>query len=104
PACSRLAELPCDPSPARQGPGYEDWYLIDDWSALGELNVEATDDRRRAVHDRVAERMGAGWGAVYALLDGPAGIPAGIEWVEKRRGQPTEEFVAEFPGRSGGRR
>jgi hypothetical protein len=98
-ACFRLAALPFDP-----GPGYEDWYLVGDWAALGDLNVEAIDRPRRAAHDRAAGGMGAGWGAVYALLDGPEEIPAGVEWVEKPRGLGTDEFVARYPGRSVWRR
>jgi hypothetical protein len=98
-ACFRLEALPFD-----SGGGYEDWYLVEDWAALGQLNVEATDERRHGVHDRAASEMGAGWGGVYALLDGPQGIPAGVEWVEKPRGLSTEEFVGRYPGRSVWRR
>jgi hypothetical protein len=98
-ACFRLAELPFD-----SGPGYEDWYLVDDWAALGHLNVEAIDRRRHDAHDRAARSMGAGWGGVYGLLSGPGGIPAGVEWIEKRRGLSSEDFVAEHQGRSVWRR
>jgi hypothetical protein len=45
--------------------GYEDWYLVDDWTALGVLNAAAVDLRHATPHDAVADRAVAGAGAVF---------------------------------------
>jgi hypothetical protein len=92
-ACFRLGELPFDPEP-----GYEDWYLVDDWSSLGRLNEAAVDSVRRPAHDRAALHAGAGWGGVYSLVRGPAEPPAeGAEWHDKPRLLPTDTFLADLP-------
>jgi hypothetical protein len=91
-ACFRIAELPFDAKD-----GYEDWYLVEDWKGLGELNEAAVDPVRRPGHDRAAAAAAEGWGAVYALARGPASIPAGAEWREKPRGEASERFVASLP-------
>lgn len=90
--CFRLDALPFDP-----GGGYEDWYLIEDWSQLGALNDAATEVAGRDTHDRAAELAADGWGAVYALARGAAEIPAGVEWRDKERGRPTADFLDSLP-------
>ena len=52
------------------GTGYEDWYLVDDWSSLGVLNAAAVDAAHRADHDAVARDAAHGAGGVYALRSG----------------------------------
>ncbi len=91
-ASFRLGELPFDPSP-----GYEDWYLVEDWAALGVLNDSAVDSIRRPAHDRAASGAGAGWGGLYMLVRGPAAIPDGADWYEKPRLVPTKTFLADLP-------
>ena len=67
------------------GPGYEDWYLVDDWNALGELNVTAVDAAHKAPHDAAARRAAAGWGGVYALVGGDAlEPPEAARWSHER--------------------
>jgi hypothetical protein len=88
--CFRVAELPFD----RERDGYEDWYLVEDWAKLGELNRAAVDPQRLPTHDRAASAAADGWGAVYSLLRGPASIPAGAHWYDKPRGEPSERFLA----------
>jgi hypothetical protein len=103
-ACFRLEVLPFEPmgvplKPARKsreagaaGPaadGYEDWYLVDDWADLGQLNAEAVDAARRERHDRAAALAEAGWGALYALVKGPPVIPDGASWRPKPRDAPS---------------
>ncbi len=83
--------------PFGTGGGYEDWYLVEDWSALGALNEVAVDARHRLSHDRVAERAADGWGGVYELLRGEARVPEGTDWLDKPRGESTEEFVSSLP-------
>ena len=69
-------------------PGYEDWYLVDDWAALGELNVAAVDAAHRPRHDAAAELAAHGWGGVYALLRGPAEPPATARWRHRAPDEP----------------
>lgn len=91
-ACFRLTDLPFS-----EGPGYEDWYLVEDWASLGELNQAAVDSIRGRHHDRVAEMAAAGWGSVYELQRGAAMISVGTEWMEKPRGVDSGEFLASLP-------
>jgi hypothetical protein len=90
-ACFRLEALPFD-----DGPGYEDWYLVEDWQALGELNAAAVDARRKGGHDRAAAMAADGWGGIYASIHGPASIPAQARWAHKPRGESTADFLAEI--------
>jgi hypothetical protein len=91
-ACFRLARLPF-----ADGGGYEDWYLVDDWSDLGDLNAAAVDEARRPAHDRAAADSVEGWGGVYAAVQGPATIPEGTEWHHKPRLVPVETFISDLP-------
>jgi hypothetical protein len=69
-------------------PGYEDWYLVDDFAGLGALNEAAVSGARRAPHDAAAAATGAGGIAgVMAHLDGPL-LPAEIAW-EAWLGKPA---------------
>ncbi len=88
-ASFRLERLPFG-----SGSGYEDWYLVETWAALGELNERAVDARHRASHDRIASGTTRGWGGVYELVKGGPQIPAGTEWFEKPRGESSEGFLA----------
>jgi hypothetical protein len=76
-----------------RGEGYEDWYLVGGWAELGDLNVSAVSDERRAPHDAAAEMAGEGWGAVYALVRGDAWPPARTRWLTKPRGESYEDFL-----------
>jgi hypothetical protein len=91
-ACFRLAKLPF----ASDG-GYEDWYLVENWSDLGCLNEVAVDAIRRTDHDRAASMAADSWGAVYALVRGAAAIPTGAEWLDKPRDASSERFIASLP-------
>ena len=80
-ASFRLQSLPF----AGGVPGYEDWYLVDDWQALGELNVMAVDAQHKPPHDQAAQRTKAGWGGVYALVEGDAAEPPlAVTWSHRR--------------------
>jgi hypothetical protein len=91
-ACFRLARLPF-----AADPGYEDWYLVEDWADLGRLNEEAVDPARRPSHDRAAGTAAAGWGAVYGLVKGPPVVPDAASWVDRPRGQSREALLASLP-------
>ncbi len=77
-AVFRVAEIPWLPPPAGIAPGqahasyagYEDWYLLEDYAALGVLNQAAVGRGHRSAHDDVARRFGAGAGGLYGLIEG----------------------------------
>lgn len=59
------------PWPTHRGdPVYEDWYLVDGWSALGILEEAAVAHGHASLHDAIARRAEWGAGAVYRLLEG----------------------------------
>ena len=75
---------------------YEDWYLVDDWAALGVLNAAAVDAAHRGDHDPVARQAGNGAGGVYELRAGvlPVGDAGLAEWSAKPLGTPYAEWEA----------
>jgi len=86
-SCLRAASLPWLTG---DGPGYEDWYLVDDFAALGVLNAAAVARGHVSAHDEAARRAGPGTGGVYQLLEGHAS-PADARlavWIDKPRGAP----------------
>jgi hypothetical protein len=89
--------------------GYEDWYLVEDWTALGALNAGAVDAAHKTVHDQVAVRAAAGTAAVLALKEGEATLDRVVaaRWTHKAvEGEtvwqrqmtlgPAPEFCAHF--------
>lgn len=91
-ACFRVDRLPFS-----ERDGYEDWYLVEDWGALGELNGRAVDSQRRGAHDQAAALTHAGWGGLYELVRGEPAIPGGVEWLDKPLGEPSEGFISSLP-------
>src|SRR4051812_623159 len=75
-ACFRLDALPW----RADRDGYEDWYLVDDWAALGVLNEAALAPVRRAEHDAAAAASSHGWGGVYRLVHGVPEPPSSVRW------------------------
>jgi hypothetical protein len=89
-AAFRVAGLPW------LGDGYEDWYVIDDWSALGVLNQAAVDAVRGPDHDRVAGHAGDGAGGVYAARAGGLDLAdaGATDWSAKPPGRPYPDWEA----------
>jgi hypothetical protein len=83
-------------------PGYEDWYLLDDFAALGVLNEAAVGHGHRSTHDEAARRFGGGAGGLYALVEGcrsdtgelatPLGEANVAIWVARPAGAPRREL------------
>src|ERR1700759_5185230 len=62
--------------PWMSGDGYEDWYAVDDFAALGGLNEAAIDASHVETHDLVAHAAGFGAGGLYFLERGEIAAPA----------------------------
>lgn len=73
---------------------YEDWYLVDDWNALGIMNSAAVDAARGPRHDPIARQAGKGAGGVYALRRGALAIAdaGSAAWSHKPAGLPHGTF------------
>jgi hypothetical protein len=66
---------------------YEDWYLLDDFSAVGVLNEAAVAHGHRDAHDEVASRFGTGAGGMYGLLEGHPDLQCTkVVWVSRPSG------------------
>jgi hypothetical protein len=92
-AVFRVGELPwLAPAP---GGAYEDWYFVEDFSALGVLNEAAVAQDHRGVHDDVARRFGSGAGGLYGLLEGNADLADATRavWVSRPPGEPRGELA-----------
>jgi len=82
---------------AAPGGSFEDWYLVEDWAALGALNAAAVTGTRKAPHDAVAPLAGAGAGGIYALAYGNPGSDAGYRLrIDKPVGVPYSSFEADL--------
>jgi hypothetical protein len=77
------------------GEALEDWYLVENWAALGVLNDAAVTGKRQVPHDQVAPLSGTGAGAVYRLIHG-APLPAGRRRV--RVSKPAGTHYEEYEG------
>ena len=78
---------------------YEDWYLVDDWSALGDLNRAAVGPAHAGPHDRIAHQAAGGTAGLYALHaggDDPGQVAA--SWFGKPPGWSYGELLAALDG------
>jgi hypothetical protein len=96
---TRLSELPwlAEVRGAEEGaPGYEDWYLLDDWAAVGVLEEAAVALGHEAAHHAIAARAGAGTGSVYRLVEGSArpGAANVAVWVARASGHEPPSLGA----------
>jgi hypothetical protein len=78
--------------------GYEDWYLVDDWSAIGTLSELAIQGVEGSRHETVAQLSGESWGGLYALVRGPAAAPAGVIWTAKLPGEDLDSLLRRHAG------
>lgn len=71
-AVFRVERIPWLPATGGEGEtaGYEDWYLLEDFAALGVLNEAAVGRGHRTSHDDVARRYGDGTASLYGLIEG----------------------------------
>jgi hypothetical protein len=81
---------------AAQGRLYEDWYFVDDFTALGVLERAAVTLVRKDPHDAVAMLAGGGAGGVYRnLVAAPVGDQ--VSWFAKPSGVTYEQLRARMP-------
>jgi uncharacterized membrane protein YgcG len=79
-------------------PAYADWYLVDEFAALGPLNAQAVSGICEAPHTAVAHAMAAGAGSLLTL-HGDAAPPdvtttRRVTWLTKPREVPYDQFYA----------
>jgi hypothetical protein len=69
-------------------PAFEDWYVVEDFAALGVLNAAAIGRGHLSAHDALAAHAGPGTGSIYQLLEGAAtpALARVAVWIEKPRG------------------
>ena len=108
PAFLRSWSVRLETAPWKDGaPRFEDWYLVEDWAALGTLNDAAVRAPREHAHDAIAGLATDGAGGLYALqhgtLDGPAPWAG---WLTKPAGAAYKTFepalAAAIDGAGGG--
>jgi hypothetical protein len=73
---------------------YLDWYLVESFTALGQLNDAAVSGTRRAPHDRVAALTRTGTAGLVGLAGGTIEVPAApvLALLDKPGGQPYDTF------------
>lgn len=78
--------------------GYEDWYVVDDWAALGSLNAAAVSGPRQAPHDRSAALAADGMGGLYRLVAGASTVSGSrwAAWFAKPAGTTYAGLAAEL--------
>jgi hypothetical protein len=94
---SRLARTPWLDEPG----WYEDWYLVDDWAALGTLNETAVRGAREAPHNRAAAAAADGIAGIYALRFGAPAEPGWAAWVHKPRELAYPAFESDVRAAAG---
>jgi hypothetical protein len=81
---------------AGESGGFEDWYLVSDWAAVGDLNRQAVLGEADRAHRAVAGRAGAGAGGLYELRGGQVASAAQpcATWLNK----PANLSYSDFDG------
>lgn len=85
--------------------GYEDWYLVEHFGALGELNAAAVTGARREPHNAAAAWAAAGVAGIMGHVAGPLlpeGGPGWCAWIAKPAGDSYDGFHAELAALAGG--
>jgi hypothetical protein len=82
---------------ASGGDPYEDWYLVQDFKALGLLNEAAVSASRAAPHDAAAASAAGGAGGLYRLQHGAVvRQPQYAYWFGKPEGMPYRDLFAQL--------
>ena len=73
-------------------PGYEDWHLLEDSTALDVLNAAAISQARQLPHDRIAAMAADGTAGLYALRLGSRNDATRAHWISKPSGMSYRDF------------
>jgi hypothetical protein len=89
-----ITHVPWVPNP---GEVYEDWYWVEDFTALGLLNEAAISGARSLPHDEAAAMAGGGTAGVYGLKHGTAmRQPQYAHWFAKPEGMPYPDLLSQL--------
>lgn len=84
---------------------YEDWYFVEDYTALGVLNEAAVGHGHRSAHDALARRFGGGTGGLYGLVEGSPHLDGATAiWIARPQGserRPLGELLGDGMDPSG---
>ena len=77
-------------------PAYEDWYVVDDFAAIGVLNEAAVGRGHISAHDAAARAAGEGTASIYRLIEGSPSLQhvRVAVWIDKPRGVPSPLLAA----------
>jgi hypothetical protein len=78
-------------------PAYEDWYVVEDFAAIGVLNEAAVGRGHVSAHDGAAAAAAAeNTGSIYRLLEGSPSLEhvRVAAWIDKPRGIPSPLLAA----------
>jgi hypothetical protein len=81
----RMDRLPWEKKRRR---GYEDWYLVEDFSSLGVINQAAVANGAAVPHDSIAKWAAGGTGGLYRRIGGELPLPRTrfVVWFQKPEG------------------
>jgi hypothetical protein len=93
----RVDQLPWGP---QGGHLYEDWYILEGFSALEGLSDAAVSGATKSPHDSVARDYLKGTASIFRCISGdlPLGEERVVSWVDKTPGVPYPSFYDEIAG------